>query len=83
MTFGTLSSLPAASQNKPALLIAAISGRSLAAAARRAGFRPLVADLFNDADTLALAERAIKLAGTLQSGIDEHRIVDDPDATCR
>ena len=76
MTFGTLSPLPAASQNKPALLIAAISGRSLAAAARRAGFRPLVADLFNDADTLALAERAIKLAGTLQSGIDEHRIVE-------
>ncbi|TDQ33610.1 putative ATP-grasp superfamily ATP-dependent carboligase [Phyllobacterium brassicacearum] len=76
MTFGTLSSLPAASQNKPVLLIAAISGRSLAAAARRAGFRPLVADLFNDADTLALAERAIKLAGTLQSGIDEHRIVE-------
>ncbi|MBZ9657205.1 ATP-grasp domain-containing protein [Phyllobacterium lublinensis] len=67
--------MPALSQNKPALLIAAISGRSLAAAARRAGFRPLVADLFNDADTLALAERAVKLAGALQSGIDAHRIV--------
>jgi uncharacterized protein len=38
--------------NNPAILIAAITGRSLAAAARRAGFRPLVADLFNDADTL-------------------------------
>ena len=60
--------------NKPAILIAAISGRSLAAAARRAGFRPLVADLFNDADTLALADRAVKLSGSLQSGIDEKQI---------
>lgn len=59
-----------------AVLIAAISGRSLAAAARRAGFRPLVADLFNDDDTLALAERARKLSGSLQLGIDGERIVE-------
>ena len=45
------------------LLIAAISGRALAAAARRAGYRPLVADLFCDTDTVALAERAVKSAG--------------------
>ena len=45
------------------LLIAAISGRALAAAARRAGYRPLVADFFCDTDTVALAERAVKLAG--------------------
>lgn len=68
------SPLLATSPNNPAILIAAISGRSLAAAARRAGFRPLVADLFNDADTLALADRALKLSGSLQSGIDEERI---------
>ncbi|MFC6049036.1 tetrahydromethanopterin C1 transfer protein, partial [Methylobacterium hispanicum] len=36
-----------------AILIAAQSGRALAEAARRAGLRPLVADLFGDADTLA------------------------------
>ncbi|MDQ0995303.1 putative ATP-grasp superfamily ATP-dependent carboligase [Phyllobacterium ifriqiyense] len=54
-----------------AVLIAAVSGRALAAAARRAGLRPLVADLFNDSDTLALAERAIKLSGSLQDGIGE------------
>jgi uncharacterized protein len=54
-----------------AVLIAAVSGRALAAAARRAGLRPLVADLFNDSDTLALAERAIKLSGSLQEGIEE------------
>jgi uncharacterized protein len=63
-------------QNNPAILIAAISGRSLAAAAKRAGFRPLVADLFNDADTLALADRAAKLSGSLQAGINESEVVE-------
>jgi predicted ATP-grasp superfamily ATP-dependent carboligase len=63
-------------QNNPAILTVAISGRSLAAAARRAGFRPLVADLFNDADTLALADRAVKLSGSLQTGIDKDQIVE-------
>ncbi|CAN7641045.1 ATP-grasp domain-containing protein [Phyllobacterium sp. LjRoot231] len=62
--------------NNPAILIAAISGRSLAAAARRAGFRPLVADLFNDADTLVLADRAVKLSGSLQRGIDAEQVVE-------
>ena len=38
-------------------MIAAISGRALASAARRAGYRPLVADFFCDTDTIALAER--------------------------
>ena len=39
-----------------AILIAAQSGRALAEAARRAGLRPFVADLFGDSDTLALSE---------------------------
>ena len=58
------------------LLIAAISGRALAAAARRAGYRPLVADFFCDTDTIALAEHAVTLPGTLQHGIDGGRIVE-------
>ena len=58
------------------LLIAAISGRALAAAARRAGYRPLVADFFCDTDTVALAERAAKLPGDLQHGIDGARMVE-------
>jgi predicted ATP-grasp superfamily ATP-dependent carboligase len=58
------------------LLIAAISGRALAAAARRAGYRPLVADFFCDIDTVALAERTAKLPGDLQSGIDDTRMVE-------
>lgn len=35
-------------------MIAAASGRALAAAARRAGYTPLVADFFDDADTRSL-----------------------------
>src|SRR4051794_2235115 len=58
-----------------ALLIAAISGRALAAAARRAGYRPLVADLFCDTDTVAIAARTIRLPGDLQRGIDPRRLV--------
>ena len=38
------------------VLIAAASGRALAASARRGGYRPLVADFFGDQDTLALAD---------------------------
>jgi uncharacterized protein len=68
--------LPATLQNNPAVLIAAISGRSLAAAARRAGLRPLVADLFNDSDTLQLAERAVRLPGSLQTGIEPEGLVE-------
>ena len=58
------------------LLIAAISGRALAAAARRAGYRPLVADFFCDRDTVALAERTAKLPGDLHSGIGGARIAE-------
>jgi len=42
-------------------LVAALSGRALAAAARRAGERALVLDLFADEDTRRCAERCIKL----------------------
>lgn len=65
------SPLPASSSsNDSSLLIAAISGRALAAAARRAGYRPLVADLFCDTDTVALAARTLRIAGDLHSGIE-------------
>lgn len=58
------------------LLIAAISGRALAAAARRAGYRPLVADFFCDTDTVALSERTQILPGDLRNGIDTGRVID-------
>lgn len=43
------------------MLIAAASGRALAASARRAGFVPLVADNFGDQDTLAAAGGHVRL----------------------
>jgi len=52
------------------ILIAAISGRALAAAARRAGAAPLVLDLFRDRDTRRLAARSRRVAGSLAEGFD-------------
>jgi predicted ATP-grasp superfamily ATP-dependent carboligase len=50
------------------VLIAAYSGRALAEAARRAGYLPLVADLFCDADTRHNAGRALRVEGGLVTG---------------
>lgn len=51
------------------LLLVAISGRALAAAAAHAGFVPLVADFFADADTTALAHACRKIEGELAAGL--------------
>jgi len=53
------------------VLIAAASGRALAASARRAGYTPLVADFFGDEDTLAAARAHVRLAEGLARGVDE------------
>ncbi|WP_029354016.1 ATP-grasp domain-containing protein [Bosea sp. 117] len=45
----------------PDLVIVGIAARALAAAARRAGMRPIVLDLFGDDDTRALAHEAIPI----------------------
>jgi predicted ATP-grasp superfamily ATP-dependent carboligase len=50
------------------LLIASVSGRSLAQAARRAGFTPLVADFFSDTDTEMTAHACRKLPGGTSRG---------------
>ncbi|MBH0239630.1 ATP-grasp domain-containing protein [Methylobrevis albus] len=55
--------------NGAAVLIAAQSGRALAAAARRAGYVPLVADLFADADTRAIAADVERVPGGLSCGL--------------
>jgi predicted ATP-grasp superfamily ATP-dependent carboligase len=52
-----------------AVLIAAQSGRALAAAARRAGYRPFVVDLFGDSDTRALAEGYRQVTGRFGSTV--------------
>ena len=56
---------------QPAVLIAAISGRALAASARRGGFVPLVADCFGDDDTLALADAHARVSLDAERGIDD------------
>ena len=52
----------------PTVLIAAESGRALAEAARRAGFRPLVADLFADLDTRRAADAVEQVPGRIGAG---------------
>jgi hypothetical protein len=63
-----LASPPSRRREGGAILIAAQSGRALAQAARRAGLRPFVLDLFGDEDTLALAERHRPLPGRFGAG---------------
>ncbi len=55
------------------ILIAALSGRALAAAARRAGADIIVADFFGDRDTRRLAPW-LRLPGSLAAGIDRRRL---------
>jgi len=63
---------PAASSAKTVIILAR-AGRQLAAAARAAGFVPLVADLFGDSDTREIAARWVGVA----AGADFHF---DPDS---
>jgi uncharacterized protein len=62
--------------NEPAVLIVALSGRALAASARRGGYVPLVADMFGDMDLLHAAYKHVRLAGGLASGIAERNLID-------
>ena len=50
------------------VLIAALSGRGLAASARRAGYLPLVADAFGDSDTAELAAAACRVTDAARIG---------------
>ena len=53
-----------------AILIAAASGRALAASARRGGFAPLIADYFGDQDTLDAAHAHVRLEDGLARGME-------------
>ncbi len=55
------------------ILIAALSGRALAAAARCTGEDVIVADFFGDLDTRGLA-RWLRLPGDLEAGVDRGRL---------
>ena len=59
-----------------AVLIAAASGRALAASARRGGYAPLVADFFGDQDTVAAADAHVRLDEGLTCGMRCHRALD-------
>jgi predicted ATP-grasp superfamily ATP-dependent carboligase len=54
--------------HRSAILIAALSGRALAELARKAGYRPLVADLFGDEDTRLYAHGLRVVRGDLTEG---------------
>jgi predicted ATP-grasp superfamily ATP-dependent carboligase len=56
------------------VLIAAASGRALAASASRGGYMPLVADFFGDEDTVALAPH-VRIDHGLTRGMDEQQLV--------
>jgi predicted ATP-grasp superfamily ATP-dependent carboligase len=58
------------------VLIAAASGRALAASARRGGYAPLVADFFGDQDTAAAAHAHIRLDQGLTRGMSSNGVVD-------
>jgi predicted ATP-grasp superfamily ATP-dependent carboligase len=59
-----------------AVLIAAVSGRALAASARRGGYLPLVADFFGDEDTVATAQGQVTLGGEFARGFREHELME-------
>jgi len=67
--------LLAKSPNKT-VLIAAVSARALAQAARRAGYRVLAADFFEDLDLIAACARTTRLPGALHGGVDTGGILD-------
>jgi uncharacterized protein len=58
-----------------AILIAAPSGRALAAAARRAGYRPFLADFFDDSDTRGFCAANRLIEGGLDSGFSHESLI--------
>jgi uncharacterized protein len=69
------SNSPANLPETQTLLIAAVSGRALAAAARRAGLQPRVVDYFNDLDTCALTKGRLATADA-ERGFAAGKLVD-------
>jgi predicted ATP-grasp superfamily ATP-dependent carboligase len=61
--------------HSPAVLIAAASGRALAASARRAGYAPLVVDYFADQDTVASAQAHVRLDCGLEHGMQAPEVM--------
>src|SRR5215471_3773323 len=71
------STSPARLSAKPdSVLIVALSARSLALAASRAGYRAVVVDLFGDVDTRRLASASATVPGDLETGFDAAALVE-------
>jgi predicted ATP-grasp superfamily ATP-dependent carboligase len=71
------STSPARLSAKPdSVLIVALSARSLALAAERAGYRAAVIDLFGDVDTRRLAERSVTVPGDLGQGFEAEALIE-------
>jgi uncharacterized protein len=69
------SNLRVSSSDAHSILIVAASGRALAASVRRSGFRPLVADFFDDLDTRSLAAANV-VAGEMERGFEAPILID-------
>jgi uncharacterized protein len=63
------------SDHRRGVLIAALSGRGLAELARKAGYRPLVSDLFGDMDTRRYVEAVRVVRGDLMKGPDADDLI--------
>jgi predicted ATP-grasp superfamily ATP-dependent carboligase len=61
--------------DQPAVLIAAVSARALAASARRGGYVPLTVDFFADQDTVEVSAAQVRLSGSLAHGIDASELL--------
>ena len=57
------------------VLVVAASGRALAAAAQRAGYRPFVADFFDDLDTRDVCAANRLVEGGLEKGFAEENLI--------
>src|SRR5262249_1806834 len=64
--------------NATPVLIAAVSGRALAASARRAGSVPLFADFFGEEDTPALAQAHVRPDPSIARGRVADKLLDPP-----
>jgi predicted ATP-grasp superfamily ATP-dependent carboligase len=58
------------------ILVTALSARALSSAARRAGYTPLAADLFNDDDLGESAAASVRIDGDLDSGLEREPLLD-------
>ncbi|HMF07296.1 MAG TPA: ATP-grasp domain-containing protein [Methylocella sp.] len=63
------------SKARTAVLIVAVSARAMAAAARRAGYRPLAVDFFNDIDTREICAASRRAEGGLSEGFTDENLI--------